>query len=74
MYTEVAKEIKRRDGRRGRGRGRVRWGRLRRYGEQNRRMGEEDEREEELPSLVASIHEGEIITALMAIENLGGWM
>ena len=35
---------------------------------------EEDEREEELPSLVASIHEGEIITALMAIENLRGWM
>ena len=37
MYIEVAKEIKRRDGRRGRGRGRVRWGRLRRYGEQNRK-------------------------------------
>ena len=51
--------------------GRGRWGRLRRYGEQDRRMGEEEEKEEELPSLVNAIHERDIITALTVINYVG---
>ena len=58
------------ESRRGRGMGRGRRGRLRRYGEQGRRW-EEEEKEEELPSLVAAIHEGEIITALTVIKLVG---
>ena len=53
--------------------GRGRWGRLRRYGEQDRRIWEEEEKEEELPSLVAAIHEGEIITSLTVIKLVCGW-
>ena len=43
---------------------------MRRYGEQGRRWEEED-KEEELPSMVAAIHEGEIITALTVIKLVG---
>jgi hypothetical protein len=41
----------------------------RRNGEQDRRMGDKEEKEEELPSLVAVIHEGEIIIALTVINS-----
>ena len=68
----MARETERRESRRGRGTGRGRWGRLRRYGEQGRRW-EEEEKKEELPSLVAAIHEGEIIIALTVIKLVGGW-
>ena len=46
-------------------------GRFRRYGEQDRRNGEEEETREELPTLVAAIYDGEIITALMIIKLFG---
>ena len=36
-------------------------------------MGDKEEKEEELPSLVAAIHEGEIIIALTVIKLVGGW-
>ena len=55
---------------------------MRRYGEQDRRMGEEEEKEEEekekevkeeeLTSLVAAIHDREIITALTVINCVYG--
>jgi hypothetical protein len=47
----------------GRGRSRGRWGRWGRGGGHERRMGGEEE-EEELPSLIAAIFNGNIITEL----------
>ena len=58
------------ESRRGRGMGRGRQGRLRRYGGQGRKW-EEEEMEEELPSLGAASHEGEIISALTVIKLVG---
>ena len=58
---------------RGRRRGRGKWGRFKIYGEQYGRMGKEEEKEEELPTLIAPIHEVEIITALSIIKLVGGW-
>ena len=49
--------------RQGRGRSRGRWGRWGRGGGHERRMGGEEE-EEELPSLIAAIFNGNIITEL----------
>ena len=37
-------------------------------------MGEEEEKEEELPTLVAANHEGEITTALTIIKLVGDGM
>ena len=69
----MARETERSESRRCRGLSRGRWGRLRRYEEQDRMIWEEEEKEVELPYLVAAIHEGDIITALTVIKFVFGW-
>ena len=59
------------ESRRGRGWGRGMRGGVRRYEKQDWRNGEEEETEEELPSLIATIYDGEIITPLTVIKLFG---